>query len=151
MCHYGNSHGRKAFTLDKETLKLFKKQRKGKPYSYGKRLVETIPDAFFDNSENLELEMYNENGWIITSEEFNHFIESWRDYQYQSIVSIDDFINLLSVLKLSKAEINKIMPLIDVLSEYRHDFVTGVVDEYEETNSYYNYHKAIGFFVKHHT
>ena len=28
MCHYGNSHGRKAFTLDKETLKLFKKQRK---------------------------------------------------------------------------------------------------------------------------
>ena len=138
------------FTRDRDDFELFMEQRKDKK-GYKYRVVDELdyPRGYFDSMEMFDKEIADAFGYMITNEEYAYFIEAWNDYQAASIDDIKRFLEDIQFLNFTKKEKTYVKKLCKVLNEYAHDYTHGIVDEVEETGTYYNMENAIKFFVEH--
>ena len=135
------------YTHDKETAKRFVKQRYHGEYV--KVSMEDLKDVKLDDYKFVS----DYHGYIMSEDEFTYWTEAWAQHRCDIMHYIHSLGEALFALKLSKKEYKEIEPLLQILSQYHHDYTHGIIDEYDEfdgygESQYYNYHNIIKYFVE---
>lgn len=143
---YGKPPNCIGYTHDKKTAKTFVKQRRNGEYV----------KVAMEDLEGIKLDDYkfvcDYYGYIMSDDEFTYWTEAWSQYKCDMIHYIHSLGEELFALKLSKKEFKEIEPLLKILSQYHHDYIHGIIDEYDEfdgygNSQYFNYYNIIKYFV----
>lgn len=138
-----NSRSIDAFTYSKEIAKIFEKQRNVPMMKIGKKKRKKVN---LDIDEQSELMLLYDIA--ITSDEYDYFSSAWDQYLIDSSMDLEDFLSDLMLYKFTEEEKEKIKPLIEVLTRYRHQLSHGIIDECEEIDEFYNMRNALLYFVR---
>lgn len=135
------------YTHDKLIKNLFMQQRKE---------AKKHPDFIKLNMEDIEHVKLNDYDFVqvyydfvVSEDEITYFSEAFGQYMCDAMSYINSFAENLYYLKLNDEDSDIILPLMQVLDEFHHDYTHGIVDDYESySGEYYNYHNALQFFLK---